>query len=109
VGSGDLDQEELLMARVKVPSTEAVQVAVGPGSVLIRNITATDPVFLEVGAAPADEGGSATIKPAATLAAGYELKTADAPQVISLANGSVLTAIAETAEQELMVLRDGPR
>lgn len=97
------------MARVKVGTSEAVQVAVGPGSVLLRNITATDPVFLEVGAAPTDEGGSGTIKPAATLAAGYELKTADPPLVVSLAVGSVLTAIAETAEQELMVLRDGPR
>ncbi len=95
--------------RVKVPTTEAVVIAQGPGAVLLRNVAEAHPVFLEVGvlSGGGEEGG--TVKPAATEAAGYELAAKAGPTLISLANGSVLTGIATGAEVELHVLRDGPR
>lgn len=94
------------MARVKVSHTAATVIAEGPGSVILRNNTGTDPVFLEVGAAQLPGGAP---KPVASESTGYEWKTADGPLVLSLANGAVLTGIAKAAEQEVMVLRDGPR
>lgn len=96
------------MARVKVATTATV-IATGPGSVLINNVTETHPIWLEVGvySGGGQEGG--TPKPIATEAEGYEYKAKAGPLVISLANGAVLTGITVTAEQEVHVLRDGPR
>lgn len=96
------------MARVKVLTT-AVVIAEGPGSVLIRNVTETQPIFLEVGTLSGGAGAGGTPAPIATEAGGYELPAKAGPTVVSLANGVVLTGIAKTAEQELHVLRDGPR
>lgn len=96
------------MARVKVPHTEAVVIAEGPGSVWIENPAEAKAIFLEVGTLSAgSEGG--TPKPIATEAAGYQWKAKAGPMAVSLAQGTVLTGIAETEEVEVHVLRDGPR
>lgn len=94
--------------RAKVTNAAAVEVARGPGKVLVRNKTASAAVFYEVGA----HGPTPTeaAKPLATEAAGWEVAAGTILEV-ALGEGQALTAIVKAAgaEQELELLRASSR